>query len=136
MEHPTFKRIRKSLLLPGHLRVYLMLMQNILLTLHLLYPHHTHFFGVEVFWGFFWFKVFFGFFSGLKFFLLFFGVKVFVFKGWSKFFLLFFENFLLGLGIGTNGLGIGTVLKRDFWGWHPLTHEGEPLTPLFPLLLG
>ena len=41
MEHPTFKRIGKSLLLPGHLRVDLMLMLNIPLTLHLLYPHHV-----------------------------------------------------------------------------------------------
>ena len=36
MEHPTFKRI--PLLLPRHLRVYLMLLLNIPLTL---YPHHV-----------------------------------------------------------------------------------------------
>ena len=41
MEHPTFKRI--PLLQPRHLRVDLMLILNIPLTLHLLYPHHRAF---------------------------------------------------------------------------------------------
>ena len=91
MEHPAFKRI--PLLLPWHLRVDLMLMLNIPLTLHLLYPHQRilrlRFFKVG--------GQFLIFFCGVEFF---FSVKFFqcqIFSGQSFFF------FFSGLGIGTYG---------------------------------
>ena len=73
----------------------------------------------------------------LKFFCVFCGVEVFFFFfSGSKLFFVVVRAFESGLGIGTLGLDIRTFLKRDFWGWLSLTHEGEPLTqnPSFPLI--